>query len=494
MNVEPRDEDARLRARNAGTRHLAWHSFLHVIRSLVALGLVALVGCGPRLPEGGQVGTGGQGSGGTGGVGGSGGAMSSAGGAMSSAGGSTAGAGGGASGGESSTGGEGGSGGGRSPVVTRVGPPYDYPQNWRSEYCVHPAAAHPDDARAAYERWKSELVTTDGAGDFRRVRRPGGEDDTTVSEGIGYGMILSLVMDDQELFDDLWRYSQQYLNENGLMNWLISASGNVDGQGAATDADEDMAYALALAARKWGGGGALDTSYDELARAQIGRIWEHEVFESYGDLVIPGDSWGERIAFNPSYFAPNQYRLFGRLTGNEDGWQRAIDKGYELCEAGLSADLGNLENGLLPAWADADGRPSPAFDGAPTHYQYDSARIPFRIGQDYCEYGEPRAKALLQKLSNFFSGIGAESIVDGYELDGTPRPDNTEPPGIQSALFVGAAGVGAMNDASYQPFVDDVYALLVTKEMLPPSYYFNLSWQVFSLVMMSGNLFDYTLH
>jgi endo-1,4-beta-D-glucanase Y len=307
-------------------------------------------------------------------------------------------------------------------------------------------------------------------------------------------MILSLVMDDQPLFDDLWSYSRQYANDNGLMHWLIGPSGDVQGQGAATDADEDMAWALALADRKWGGAGSLDASYVELARAQVDRIWEHEIYESYGGLVVAGDSWGEQIVFNPSYFAPNQYRLFGVLTDNEAGWNLAIDKGYELLANGLSAELGNLDNGLLPAWADTEGRPSPAFDGASTHYQYDSARIPFRIAQDYCEFGEPRAKALLEKLSNFFSGIGATGIVDGYELDGTPRPENTEPPGIQAALFVGAAGVGAMNDARYQPFVDGVYELLVTKEMLPHSYYYNMSWHVFSLTMLSGNLFDYTQH
>jgi hypothetical protein len=33
----------------------------------------------------------------------------------------------------------------------------------------------------------------------------------------------------------------------------------------------------------------------------------------------------------------------------------------------------------------------------------------------------------------------------------------------------------------------------MSKEMLPPSYYFNLSWQVFSLLMMTGNLYDYYL-
>jgi len=82
-------------------------------------------------------------------------------------------------------------------------------------------------------------------------------------------------------------------------------------------------------------------------------------------------------------------------------------------------------------------------------------------------------------------------ITDGYNLNGTARPENPLP--AQSALFVGGAGVGAMSSPANQAFVNDVYGLLTTKEMLPPSYYFNMCWQVFSLLMMTGNLYDYNL-
>jgi endo-1,4-beta-D-glucanase Y len=302
-----------------------------------------------------------------------------------------------------------------------------------------------------------------------------------------------VVMGDQDVFDDLWKYSQTKLNERGLMHWLIFPDGTVQGQGAATDADEDMAWALVMADRKWGGSGTLDAPYIDLAKGQIQKIWDHEVDHGRGDLLLAGDSWGPVTAFNPSYFAPNQYRLFGRVTANEAGWGRVIDKGYTVLAAGLKAELGNLDNGLLPAWSSEGGDPNQPFENAPTHYQYDSARIPFRIGQDFCDYGEPRAKTHLDKQSAFFAGIGAPNIVDGYNLDGTARAENTMPAGVQSALFVGAAGVGAMSAAGNLAFVDATYQLLVTKEMLPRSRYFNLSWQVLSLLMMTGNLYDYTL-
>jgi endo-1,4-beta-D-glucanase Y len=402
------------------------------------------------------------------------------------------------SGGAVAVAGAGGGSAGQGPFPDppgTVGAPFKFPQNLRSANCAYPSQARAAEAKAAYDRWKTELVTADGAGGFRRVRRPNNENDTTVSEGIGYGMILAVAMDDQTLFDDLWKYEQKYLNENGLMNWEIGSDGNVtmQGKGAATDADEDMAWALALADKKWSGKGSLATDYLSLAKQQIDKIWNHEVDHGRGELLLAGDSWGMAVPYNPSYFAPNQYRLFAKLSGNT-GWNKVIDKGYEMLNKTLTSANGNLDNGLVPAWTNDAGVPTPAFMGAPTHYQYDSARTPFRIGMDYCDFGEARAKAYLAKTSTFFSGLGASNIVDGYNLNGSPKAENTMPAGIQSALFVGAPGVGAMSDARFQSFTNDTYKLLTTKEMLPPSYYFNLSWQVFSLLMMTGNLFDYTLH
>ena len=114
----------------------------------------------------------------------------------------------------------------------------------------------------------------------------------------------------------------------------------------------------------------------------------------------------------------------------------------------LNAANGNQSNGLVPAWCDADGKPNGGafMTGSPTHYQYDSCRTPFRFGMDWCLFGDTRAKDYVAKTTTFFSGIGATNIVDGYDLNGTPRPEfqKNALSRVQSAAFVGPAGVGAM--------------------------------------------------
>jgi hypothetical protein len=381
-------------------------------------------------------------------------------------------------------------------IPTDAGNRFPFPQNWRSARCTYPASATAEHVRQAYLAWKDELVTADGAGGHLRVRRPnspGGELNSTVSEGIAYGMMLAVVMDDQRLFDELWKYSQLWLDANGLMHWYINAAGTATlGTGAATDSDEDMAWALVMASRKWGGSGTLMNAYIDVAKAQIDRIWQYEVDHARGDLLLAGDSWGSNIIFNPSYFAPSEYRVFGQVTGKIDDWNRVIDTGYAVIAKSLNATSGNASNGLVPAWCDVDGVPKPPSTGAATNYQYDSARMPFRIGQDYCYYGEPRAASYLAAISSFFAAIGARNIVDGYDLDGTPRRDPATPAGSpQSAVFVGSAGVGAMFDVKYRVLLDDAYAGVATGQFLARSRYYNLSWTALTLATMTGNLFDY---
>jgi endo-1,4-beta-D-glucanase Y len=365
---------------------------------------------------------------------------------------------------------------------------FPFPQNRQSPHCVYPRVYRNEDVQAAYEIWKDTNVTSQGAGGHLRVSRPnepGLEPNSTVSEGIAYGMLIAVYMGDQGLFDELWKYERLWLDDNGLMDWYINAEGTQRlGTGAATDADEDMAFALVMADRQWGGQGSLDRPYLDHARDQIQLIWTHEIYE--GKLPRAGDQWGDWGNVNISYFAPSYYRVFAQIDGNVAGWQAVIKTVYDTIANALNENNGNQTNGLVPAWCTSQGVP-----GSPGHYQYDSCRTPFRIGLDWCMFGEPLAREYLAKTSTFFSSIGAKNIVDGYDLDGSPR---AEFPGLRSAAFIGPAAVGAMSNASYLSFVDEAYADVATNQLLTGGVYYETSWTVLSLLMLTGNFLDYTAY
>jgi endo-1,4-beta-D-glucanase Y len=388
----------------------------------------------------------------------------------------------------------------RGPSPKTATANFPFPQNREGTYCKLPLGYKNSDVVAAFEKWKTATVTTDGASGHLRVKRlstdPKLELGSTVSEGIAYGMLIAVYMNEQVMFDEFWKYSQLYLTGNGLMHWYISADGtSVLGEGAASDADEDIAWALVMADRQWGGSGTLDKPYLELAKEQINRVWEHEVLKSEdttGRLLRVGDSWGDNWdTVNISYFAPSYYRTFAIVTENSE-WTDAAQTSYDTLNNSLKPESGNDVNGLVPAWSTSSGDPNSGVWGsepAPTHYQYDSCRTPFRIGLDYCFHGQSLAKEYTAKTSAFFSGVGVNAIVDGYELDGTPRP---EFPGAQSAAFIGPAAVGALNDTEFTAFADEAYTAVASLNLLTGGEYYELSWTVLSLLTLTGNFLDYT--
>jgi endo-1,4-beta-D-glucanase Y len=383
----------------------------------------------------------------------------------------------------------------RGPTPAQNGTSFPFPQNRQSSHCTYPTAYRNDDVAAAYAKWKADTVTSSGAGGFLRVQRPndaGLLPRSTVSEGIGYGMLIAAYMGDQSLFDALWKYEQLWVDKAGLMNWYVLADGSglgPNGSGGATDADEDMAFALVLADRQWGGQGTLSAPYSQLALKQIQNIWASEIQDA--KLPRPGE-WGGWNTVNVSYFAPAYYRVFANLDSGHP-WDSVMQTVYDTLSYAVTAANDNQNNGLVPAWCDdSHGSPCTPVDmGIPndTGYQYDSCRTPFRIGLDWCWNGEPRAQAYVALTSAFFGAIGAASIADTYSIDGGPRPQH---PGGHSAAFVGPAGVGAMSSPSHQQFVDDAYTGVASLGYLVGGTYYEDSWTTMSLLMMTANFLDYT--
>lgn len=372
---------------------------------------------------------------------------------------------------------------------------HPFPHNQRLPHCTYPTNADHRDASAAVAAWRDEIVTRDGAHGYLRTRRPDTPDgvaNSTVSEGIAYGMLIAVMCDDRALFDGFWGYAQLFLNKSGLMDWYIAPDGNSRlGVGAASDADEDMAWALIMAHRQWGS--RDEQRYLDAAKRLIEAIYTTEVDHGqWPDLFLPGDDWRGRDVFNPSYFAPNQLRAFGEVFGTTAAWRAVIDEGYRVVFRSLNSVSGNANNGLVPAWCTSKGEPIEAFPGALTNYQYDSARLPFRLIQDYQVSSDARAAQYLSAVSGFFAGVGANAIVDGYALDGTPAPDpKTARPNPGSAVFVGCAAAGAMFDGQYQAFIDAAYARVRTGELLARSRYYNHCWTALSLLMLTGNFVQF---
>jgi endo-1,4-beta-D-glucanase Y len=285
-----------------------------------------------------------------------------------------------------------------------------------------------------WQSWKSTYVTSDGAGGNLRVKRPENSNDT-VSEGIAYGMLLAVYMDDQATVNGLWAYGKARLDANGLMNWHYDSSGNIAGtdKNAATDADEDMALALIFANKKWGG-----NNYQQDATNLCNAIMSKEV-EAGTNVLKPGDAWGGSTCTNISYYSPASYKVFASFTGNS-GWNNVVNKCYEVINLAK-----NQNTNLVPDWCTAQGTHTTqaSFDSNADNYYFDAVRFPWRISWDYLWYGDTQAQGNLNKITAFFASKGAANIKGGYTLDG-----NTVIGNYKDACFVATAAAGAMEGSN----------------------------------------------
>jgi endo-1,4-beta-D-glucanase Y len=377
-----------------------------------------------------------------------------------------------------------GSGGGSSggpatgDSAAPSGAQFPFPQNRMSANCAYPTGVTPSQVTSAYAMWKTKFVVTDPAGNAR-VQDPNDttNPNRTVSEGIGYGMILAVYMGDRALFDSLWAYEQEqaHLDSNGLMNWMITASDSIAGRGGATDADEDMAWALVMADRQWPGSGYLDQ-----AKAQIQLVFSLEIDPS-NNLVKWGDT-SNTTTVHPDYFSPAYYRVFASVTGNTSGWNGATTAGYALVNASRNAATGLVPD-LCAASGAATGKATDAM------YGYDACRTPWRIGIDWCFNASTDAQGILTAMAGYFAGVGAANIKGPVALDGTAGSASFANP-----EFTGPAGIAAMVSSSDQTFLGQAWSRTysqVQQSATSPNY-FGASVGLISMLVMSGNFIDYT--
>jgi endo-1,4-beta-D-glucanase Y len=368
----------------------------------------------------------------------------------------------GAVGGGAGTGGTGGSGGSTTPPLAAG--PRPFPQNRASGACTITTVPNASDSvRSVYEYWKMRFVVPAG-NSLRVVRDTNGND--TVSEGIAYGMLAAVYMNDRPAFDGFWAYAMQHKDSHGFMHWHINADGTVasDGMGSALDADEDMAWALLMASAQWQSGAYLD----EGKRLINGIV----TFMTDGEgMLLPGDGWGNTDRTFPDYFSPGYYRVFGEVTNSTTNWNTIIDRNYAILEA-VSGMYGLVPDSTTRTYQHM---------GA---YGYDACRTPWRIGMDYCFSGDPRAKAYLDKIAPFFVSQGnILNIGDGYSLTGQKTG------GSANMAFIGPAGVAGM--AGWPQLLNDAFSFGATGTGGTTPYY-QQTLRLITMLMMSGNFLDYS--
>lgn len=337
-----------------------------------------------------------------------------------------------------------------------------------NQYGHFPTTITSELALSEYERWKRELVVPCESG----LRVVSENREETKVEAIGFGMLLAAYAADKPTFDGLHAFykSKRTTVANNMMAWDVTCAG-INDPGSATDGDIDVAFALIVASRQWDGP-YLEEAKEILSILSNAMIATCTVRDESIYVLWPGYSggaWGGCAMTDLMYHTPAFFRVFA-VVMDDPMWDKLAEDTYILLEGSA-----HPETGLVPDWQTAEGTPGPG--GRAGHFGYDACRAPWRLALDFLWNGDTRSKEWCSKVSKWAEGVGPANLVDGYELDGTPRGPN----GVNSA-FLGGFSVAAMTHSRAR-------ANTFGTEMgrLNDSYWFNFSTRCLYLFTMTGN-------
>jgi endo-1,4-beta-D-glucanase Y len=261
--------------------------------------------------------------------------------------------------------------------------------------------------------------------DIKLIHRPNSETpEDAVSEGVGYGLILALYNNDQEYFNIILETAEKYMWNGRFYDWNIDKYGNKINVGAATDAEQDIAFALIMANQKvlkgeWNQ--HENPNYEIRFQEILDNMWELQMITPNYNLA-PGAGWGGDQFVNPGYFAPAWYRIFDKYDLNNHEWNKLIDNCYNT----ILNNVG-FKNGLIPDWITPNGQyyeESLGYNnyGKGKYLYKDAIRIYWRIGTDYLWFKSNEAKSFLIKALDFIKSKGNESACNFYTMEGELLP------------------------------------------------------------------------
>ena len=310
------------------------------------------------------------------------------------------------------------------------------------------------------------------------------------TEGMSYGMMISVQLDHKQEFDALWNWANTYMKITdprnpsvGYFAWSMHTDGTPNSYGPAPDGEEYFVMSLYFAAHRWGNGKGI---YDYKAQADhLLSLMRHHpnlsgeaplrihpndpvTLTSHGhytarsgpmmnpkkDMVyfVPGMVDGDFT--DPSYHLPAFYELWSR-------WGPAEDHAFWAQAAAASriffVRAANATTGLSPDYADFDGRPNETrFNPASATFSSDSFRTASNWSVDQEWWGQnSQATALSDRLLTFFAKEGVHTFKSHYTLEGKPLTQSRSS-GLVATTAV-AVLASALPPDRTRPFVEEFW-------------------------------------
>ncbi|HHU37418.1 MAG TPA: glycoside hydrolase, partial [Treponema sp.] len=283
------------------------------------------------------------------------------------------------------------------------------------------------------------------------------------SEGMSYGMIIAVMMDDKDTFDKLWSFAKKRMQhqegeKKGYFSWQVRNEPpyKMIDPNAAPDGEEYFVMALMFAQNRWGNGSGI-YNYENEANAILHEMLHKKPSATIRPMIDPEH---KQIIFSPdppasgftdpSYHVPGFYELWAMWAKEDNNlWKEValVSRDYFTLAA-------HPETGLFTEYATFDGKPHKVFFNSSSDLSaFDSFRVIQNIAVDYLWFAkDEREVEAVNKLLGFYSA--QPTIFAVYSHDGKPKVNYGSP----ALVAMNAVGATISSEDFAKGFVEELWA------------------------------------
>lgn len=313
------------------------------------------------------------------------------------------------------------------------------------------------------------------------------------SEGLSYGLMISVQLNHQKEFNQIWKFAKQYMYYpsgplRGYFAWHTAFDGRKLSAGPAPDGEEWFVMALFFASHRWGDGEGI-FNYAAEAQALLRTMIHKDADPGRGPITSMFDRVEKQINFtphgpgagftDPSYHVPAYTELWARWAA--DPADRALLNEVTTTSRDLFKKAAHPKTGLMPDYSDFDGKPRTVRWGGHEDFRYDAWRTLSNPALDYAWWrADPWQVEQSNRVLTFLASHGAQ-LPDRFKIDGTPVSTDYNTPGL---LAMAATAALAADREIGQPFVQRLWDLPIPTGRF--RYYDGLLTMI-ALLEVSGN-------
>jgi oligosaccharide reducing-end xylanase len=323
------------------------------------------------------------------------------------------------------------------------------------------------------------------------------------SEGMSYGMMITVQLDKKAEFDALWNWSRTYMYHEdpkhpayGFFSWSMNTDGTPRSESPAPDGEEYWAMALYFASACWGDGSGI-YNYHRVADRLLSDIKNREVIKGpWASRPTRTETDGAQFNLqhkmvrftpdmarpdhtDPSYHLPAFYELWAR-------WGPPADRVFWAEAAKVSRDFflkaTNPVTALAPDYANFDGTPvASGFNARSATFGPDAWRTAANWSVDWSWWAaDPRERELGDRIQAFFESKGIATYGNRWSLDGTIQLDTPHSTALVATNAV--AGLAATNPRAIK-FVEELWNAAIPSGQYR---YYDGMWYLMGLLHCSG--------